>query len=102
MFIDTHESGAAIRYRILDDYKRVVFQGTEREAALDGGVHVVYIQVNQATRDPENYPYTLELEYTFEARDYTDSKCPFVEIYFILQPLETIQNHLKCTNEELI
>lgn len=49
MFVDPHNSGVAIRYKILDDQKRLVFRGTEKEAEDDAGTHLVYLQLDQAT-----------------------------------------------------
>lgn len=45
MFIDTHKSGVSIRYRVLDDKRTLILSGTEKEASLDGGVHVVFLEL---------------------------------------------------------
>lgn len=92
-YFDTLNSGVKVKYTILDDNKQVVYTTPADEEYLEGDVIFELLKQTERHRS-KDYPFTLELEYTYDKEALSPGKCPLIDLHLIVQPFNKIQNHL--------
>jgi hypothetical protein len=88
LFVDTEGSGAAVKYRLFNDQQDELLTSTDYEADADqdgfvGSGSEITIAHAPSGKEPEEAPFTLQLEYKKVATSFSVD-CPTVDIRLVV------------------
>ena len=110
LFVDTNQSGALVKYRLLNDQKAELLssvgspQDVDEDGFVDSGSEILLLHQPQY-KEPSKAPFTLQLEFRHIASPKTGQSgadaCAVLDIRLVVEPLLTAQAALKCSEKEL-
>jgi hypothetical protein len=110
LFVDTNQSGALVKYRLLNDDKEELLTSVgsvldvDEDGFVDSGSEIEMIHQPQY-KEPSKAPYTLQLEFRHisEPREgqREEDACAILDIRLVVEPLYEAQAALKCSEKEL-
>lgn len=110
LFVDTVQSGALVKYRLLDDEQAELLTSVgstldvDEDGFVDSGSELELLHQPQY-KDPAKAPFTLQLEFKHIAGaregQFEEDECAVFDIRLVVEPMHTAQAALKCSEKEL-